>query len=86
MAGLLAADYVLVPTKLRFTDLDGVSEVIRSIQEVSRHGHPIQHYTFLPTFYDRTTKETPLMKHFDRGIFARSLFRIEIPLTLLLSP
>ena len=60
VAGLLAADYVLVPTKLRFTDLDGVSEVIRSIQEVSRHGHPIQHYAFLPTFFDRRTKETTL--------------------------
>ena len=60
VAGLLAADYVLVPTKLRFTDLDGVSEVIRSIQEVSRHGHPIKQYVFLPTFYDRTTKETSL--------------------------
>ncbi len=58
VAGLLAADFVLVPTKLRFTDLDGVSEVIRSIQEVSRHGHSIQHYVFLPTFYDRITKET----------------------------
>ena len=60
VAGLLAADFVLVPTKLRFTDLDGVSEVIRSIQEVSRHGHSIQHYVFLPTFYDRITKETTL--------------------------
>lgn len=58
VAGLLAADTVLIPTKLRFTDLDGVSEVIRSIQEVSRHGHAIQQYVFLPTFFDRTTKET----------------------------
>lgn len=32
VVGLLAADTVLIPTKLRFTDLDGVSEVIRSIQ------------------------------------------------------
>ena len=58
VAGLLAADTVLIPTKLRFTDLDGVSEVIRSIQEVSRHGHTISNYVFLPTFFDRTTKET----------------------------
>jgi chromosome partitioning protein len=58
VAGLLAAHTVLIPTKLRFTDLDGVSEVIRSIQEVTRHGHTISHYIFLPTFFDRTTKET----------------------------
>lgn len=58
VAGLLAADYVLVPTKLRFTDLDGVSEVVRSIHEVSRHGHNIHDFVFLPTFFDRTTNET----------------------------
>ncbi len=58
VAGLLAADTVLIATKLRFTDLDGVSEVIRSIQEVARHGHAISHYAFQPTFFDRTTKET----------------------------
>jgi chromosome partitioning protein len=60
VAGLLASDYVLIPTKLRFVDIDGVSEVIRSIQEVSNHGHSISGYYLLPTFFDRTTKETIL--------------------------
>ncbi len=58
VAALIAADYVISPTRLRFTDLDGVQEIVRSIAEVSRHGHQMKGLWVLPTFYDRTTSET----------------------------
>ena len=58
VAALLASDYVICPTRLRFTDLDGVQEIMRSVAEVARHGHQVRGVYILPTFYDRTTTET----------------------------
>ncbi len=58
VAALLASDYVICPTRLRFVDLDGVQEILRSAAEVARHGHAIRGLYILPTFYDRTTTET----------------------------
>ena len=58
VAAILAADYAIIPTRLRYTDLDGVQEVIRTIAEVARHGHTLTNFYILPTFYDRTTTET----------------------------
>lgn len=57
VAALIASDWVLIPTKLDAMAVDGVSEALRSIGEVASHGHPLG-YTILPTFFDRTTKET----------------------------
>jgi chromosome partitioning protein len=58
LAGLVASDYVIIPTRLRFMELDGVSEIMRSVQEIKRHGHTIRGVYLLPTFFDRTTRET----------------------------
>jgi chromosome partitioning protein len=59
VAGLLAADFALIPTKLRLMDLDGVSEIKHSIDEVALHGHAID-YAILPTFYERKPNEPML--------------------------
>jgi chromosome partitioning protein len=58
IAAMLASDYVIIPTRLRFTDLDGVSEVTRSITETSRRSSMPKRFYLLPTFFDRTTRET----------------------------
>lgn len=58
VAALLASDYVVCPTRLRFADMDGVQEIVRSVAEVGRHGHQVRGLFILPTFYERTTSET----------------------------
>jgi len=60
VAALIAADYAILPTRLRMMDLDGVQEVLRTIQEIARHGHTLKGWYILPTFFDRTTNETVL--------------------------
>ena len=58
VAALLASDYVICPTRLRYVDMDGVQEIMRSVAEVARHGHQVRGLYILPTFYDRKTTET----------------------------
>ena len=57
VAALLAANYAIIPTRLRITDMDGVTEVLKTITELNRQGSPLS-YFILPTFYDRSTTET----------------------------
>ena len=57
IAALLAVEHVLIPTRLRFTDLDGVQEVLNTLQQLALHGH-VNHYYILPTFFDRVANET----------------------------
>lgn len=58
IAAMLASDRVLIPTRLRYTDLDGVNEITRSIAETARRSQSAGRYNLLPTFFDRVTKET----------------------------
>jgi len=58
VASLVASNWVIVPTKLDAMAIDGVNEILRSIAEISQQGYPLRGYTILPTFFDRTTKET----------------------------
>lgn len=58
VAALIAAHYAIIPTRLRMMDMDGVQEILRSIQQIARHGHQLGGWFILPTFYDRTTNET----------------------------
>lgn len=58
VAALMASDWLVIPTKLDHLALDGVGEVLRSMQEINNNGGNIQGYSILPTFFDRTTNET----------------------------
>jgi len=58
VAALAAADLVLIPTKLDHMALDGVNEIVRSIAEINQQGGNIADVAIIPTFYDRTTRET----------------------------
>lgn len=58
IAAMLASDYVIIPTRLRYTDLDGVNEITRSISETARRSRMPGRFYLLPTFFDRVTRET----------------------------
>jgi chromosome partitioning protein len=56
--GLVASDWVLIPTRLDALAVDGVKEILLTMAEVARRGHAFQGFSILPTFFDRTTRET----------------------------
>jgi chromosome partitioning protein len=56
--GLLSSNWVIIPTRMDSLSVDGLQEVIRNLGEFSRRGHPLEGYCILPTFFDRTTRET----------------------------
>jgi len=57
VSALMASDWVLIPTRLDAMAVDGVNEVLRSMAEVVERGRQ-PGYSILPTFFDRTTRET----------------------------
>jgi len=58
VAALTVADWVLIPTKPDFLAIDGINELALSMGELSRRGHAFAGFRIIPTFFDRTTKET----------------------------
>lgn len=58
--GLIAADWVIIPTRPDALAIDGVKEILTTMAEVGRSGHRYLGYSVLPTFFDRTTRETLL--------------------------
>lgn len=58
--GLIAADWVVIPTRLDALAVDGVKEILTTLAEIGRSGHKYRGYSILPTFFDRTTRETLL--------------------------
>ena len=56
--GLVASDWVVIPTRLDALAVDGVKEVLLTMGEVTRQGHHFKGYFILPTFFERITKET----------------------------
>ena len=58
--GLIAADWVIIPTRLDALAVDGVKEILTTMAEITRNGHQYRGYSILPTFFDRTSRETLL--------------------------
>ena len=58
IAAILAADAVIIPSRLRYTDLDGVKEITRSIAETAKRSSMPERFYLLPTFFERVTRET----------------------------
>jgi chromosome partitioning protein len=56
--GLIAADWVVIPTRPDALAVDGVKEILTTMAEIGRTGHRYHGYSILPTFFDRTTRET----------------------------
>jgi chromosome partitioning protein len=60
VASLVAADYVVIPAKMDWAALEGVSEILTTIRSLARIPSvtPPALIGVLPTMYDRTTNET----------------------------
>ncbi len=56
--GLVASDWVLIPTRPDAMAVDGVREILLTLAEINQRGHQFAGYSILPTFFDRTTRET----------------------------
>jgi chromosome partitioning protein len=56
--GLVASDWVMIPTRLDALAVDGVREILMTLGEVAHRGHRFSGYSILPTFFERTTRET----------------------------
>lgn len=56
--GLIASDWVIIPTRLDAMAVDGVKEILLTMGEVGQRGYRFAGYSILPTFFDRTTRET----------------------------
>jgi chromosome partitioning protein len=56
--GLIAADWVVIPTRPDALAVDGVKEILTTMAEINKSGHRYRGYSILPTFFDRTTRET----------------------------
>ena len=84
-AALIAADWLVIPTRLDYLAVDGVREVVTFLRDESqkmRHGnqHMAKLMCVLPTFYDRRTKETRAQLLVLASIFrARGLLSAPIP-------
>jgi len=57
---LVAANYIFIPTKLGALDADGVAEIVKSILQIEQQGFIHDGWSIVPTFFDRTTKQTLL--------------------------
>ncbi len=56
--GLVCSDWVIIPTRLDALAIDGVKEILLTMGEIAQRGYAFQGYSILPTFFDRTTRET----------------------------
>lgn len=58
VAALVAADWLLVPTRLDALAIHGVTQIVGMLKSVRQVGHAAAFAGVLPTFFDRRTKET----------------------------
>jgi chromosome partitioning protein len=59
VSALVAADWLVVPTKLDYLAVDGVNEVLTSVGAIRANSdYAPEVLGILPTFFDRTTNET----------------------------
>lgn len=59
LAAMIAANWMIIPTRLDFLAVDGVNEVLRTLVGIRQAGTSVPRVLgILPTFYDRQTSET----------------------------
>jgi len=78
--GLMAADSVLIPIQCEFFALEGVSELLDTIDRVrDSFGHPLKTEGVLLTMFDDRTNLTRLVAADLREFFGEDVFRTVIP-------
>ena len=84
--GLMAADSVLVPIQCEFFALEGVSELMDTIDRVrDSFGHPLEIEGILLTMYDDRTNLTKQVAADLREFFADEVLRTVIPRSIRLA-
>jgi chromosome partitioning protein len=73
-AALVAADYLLIPTRLDKLAVNGVRDALQSLVSLKRISH-CQLVRILPTFYDRVTVES----HIQLTHLAQTFGRLVLP-------
>jgi len=58
MAALMAADVLLVPTRLEQLSIKGIRDALETLDSVKKRGSSCEFEGVLPTFYDRVTNES----------------------------
>jgi chromosome partitioning protein len=58
VSGLIAADFVIIPTQPSYLSSDGLNEVLKSMATAAQAGHGFKGWAILPCQFDRITKET----------------------------
>jgi chromosome partitioning protein len=56
--GLFACDHVVIPSRMEPLSLDGVNGVLALMNELPNRQNRNRGYSILPTFFERTTRET----------------------------
>jgi chromosome partitioning protein len=74
VAALVASTWVVIPTRLDALAIDGVNEILHSIAEIAQQGNPPAGYNILPTFFERTTKETMVQLREVATVFGRQVW------------
>ncbi len=74
VAGLVASNFVLAPTKLDPLSVEGLGMLLRNIQEIDGQGFGFEGWACLPTFYEKTTAESAnslseLVKAFPKNVW-----------------
>jgi len=83
---LMAADSVLVPIQCEFFALEGVSELMDTIDQVREHyGHPLKLEGILLTMYDDRTNLTRQVAADLREFFTDEVFQTVIPRSIRLA-
>ena len=83
---LMAADAVLVPIQCEFFALEGVSELMDTVDRVRESfGHPLQIEGILLTMYDERTNLTRQVASDLREFFGPDVFRTVIPRSIRLA-
>ncbi len=78
--GLMAADPVLIPIQCEFFALEGLSQLMETIDGVrNSFDHPLRIEGILLTMYDERTNLTKQVAQDLREFFAREVFRTVIP-------
>lgn len=76
VSALMAADRLIIPTKLDQFSSKGIAEILTSLLQLHRRGCRCQLEAVLPTFYDRQTNETQMQLESLAGApFAAQLYR-----------
>ena len=77
--GLVAADSVLVPLQCEFLALEGLSQLVRTIERVTARFNLLQIEGIVLTMYDVRNKLSSLVEDDVRGFFGDKVYETIIP-------